>query len=573
MGLMLALCALAVFPAQSAMAQYMDDWGYTPIFNKANLDGWQMQWPGLWTVEKGAITGKQDPATGADSWLFTEAEWDDFALILEFKTTPNCNSGVGIRMPKDQEGRPSQYGYEIQISDVDEEYPSGSIFRHFSATQKLHQNDWNRMDIICVKDHIVVYLNSQKVTDTRMQNSFKGRIGLQVHGTEAFKDQVVQFRNIRIKDLKPQFETAQPCPIPFEVKQIDSLNSEGLAIADINRDGKLDITCGPNWYEAPDWKPHALRECILSGEFMNNYGEVAMDVNQDGWPDIVSGGWFIPKMAWYENPGPQGFDQLWTEHEITNDMHGTEGILACDVDQDGRTDILANLYNTEIPVHYYAFVGLDKNPTGFEKRIIGHEGRGHGTGYGDVDGDGLGDVLTPEGWYKCPANPINGTWEFTQYYPKADHSSIPFVVEDFNLDGLPDFLWGHAHHFGMQWMEQTLDSAGRPGWLYHSIDGTYSQVHCPILVDLDGDGTKDILAGKRYRGHAGADPGANEPLCIFWYKVKRGPDPQFTKHIISYDENIGTGMNFQVVDIDNDGDLDIVTPGKTGLYLFTNKTR
>ena len=147
------------------------------------------------------------------------------------------------------------------------------------------------------------------------------------------------------------------------------------------------------------------------------------------------------------------------------------------------------------------------------------------------------------------------------------------VIEDLNNDGLPDIIYGQAHEYGLFWIEQTRDSAGRQAWIYHTIDPTFSQLHTILLVDLDNDGTKDIVTGKRYRGHAGADPGANEPLCIFWYKVEKGPDPKFTKHIITYDESIGTGMDPEFVDIDFDGDLDLVTPGKTGLYLLENLTK
>ena len=90
---------------------------------------------------------------------------------------------MGIRMPQGVEGRPSQHGYEIQINDSDEEFPTGSIFRHHAATMKNHQvGKWNQMAIIAVKNHFVVYLNRQKVLDVRMAGSKQGRIGLQVHG-------------------------------------------------------------------------------------------------------------------------------------------------------------------------------------------------------------------------------------------------------------------------------------------------------------------------------------------------------------------------------------------------------
>ncbi|MEW6236806.1 MAG: family 16 glycoside hydrolase [Candidatus Omnitrophota bacterium] len=568
---MLTVCLAGWMGADSALAQYPDRAGYVSLFNGRDLSGWKMQWEGLWNVERGVLTGRQDPAKGGDSWLFTENTWDDFILQLEFKMTSNCNSGVGIRMPKSAEGRPSQYGYEVQISDVDEEFPTGSLFRHLAANIKMQGPNWNEMHIACVKDHIVVYVNKQKVLDARnMTNSLEGRIGLQVHGGAALKDQVVQFRNIRIKDLKPQYRCLQS-PLQFKTHQIDSLLSEGCTVTDINRDGRLDITCGPRWYQAPDWTPHELREVIVSGEYMNNYGEIALDVNRDGWMDVISGGWFIPKMAWYENPGNPESAALWKEHVIANDLDGTEVIYPCDIDKDGRTDVLANFYNMDLPATYFAYVGLDKSESGFERRVLGDQGRGHGMGFGDLNGDGRSDVLTPSGWYESPLHPKSEQWSFHRNF-RAEHTGIPFLVDDFNEDGLADIVFGYAHDYGLYWLEQTKDSAGRRQFIEHPIDETYSQLHCPILVDLDGDGTKDIVAGKRYRGHNGADPGAMEPQCIFWYRVKKGPDPQFTKHIVSYDENIGMGMNTHAVDIDYDGDLDLVAPGKTGLYLLENVT-
>ncbi|MGC9326666.1 MAG: family 16 glycoside hydrolase [Candidatus Hinthialibacter sp.] len=566
-ALLIGLTAFAL----PAAAQYPDSSGYTPIFNGRDISGWTMQWSGLWTVEKGILTGKQDPATGQDSWLFTNEEWDDFSLYLEFKMTPNCNSGVGIRMPKGVEGRPSQHGYEIQISDIDEKFPTGSVFRHSSANQNLHKKGWNEMYIVCVKDHIVVYVNRQKVTDVHLEGSKKGRIGLQVHGGEELKDQVVEFRNIKIKDLKPQYKAAQSS-IQFKIHQLGADLSEGASIADFNRDGQLDITCGSYWYEAPDWRRHQLRVCEVSGEYQNDYGEWAMDVNRDGWPDVITGGWFSPILAWYENPGPPQGDQMWERHIIADDLPATEAILQCDVDNDGRKDILVNRYDESALPTYFAYVGLDKSESGFERRVLGIEGRGHGMGCGDVNADGLNDVLTPSGWYECPLHPQTQEWIWHGNY-HAHHTSIPFPVEDLNLDGLPDVIYGFAHNFGLHWLEQTRDSAGRQAWITQTIDPTYSQIHCPLLVDLDGDGTRDLIAGKRYRGHNGGDPGAMEPLCIFWYKIVKGPDPQFIKQIITYDENIGVGMNTQAVDIDYDGDLDLVAPGKTGLYLIENLTK
>lgn len=568
----LAACAAGAAEYGGSEYGFEDAHGYTPLFNGRNLDGWTMQWPGLWTVEDGVLTGRQDPATGGDSWLFTNAEWDDFALELRFNMTAECNGGAGIRMPAGVEGRPSQYGYEIQISDIDEEYPTGSVFRHVAANQKLHKPGWNEMGIICVKDHIVVYLNRQKVVDARLEGSKKGRVGLQVHGGEKFKDQVVRFRDIRIKDLKPQYESA-PSPIEFEKHQLDDLVVEGLEVVDIDRDGILDIASGPNWYEGPDWTPHKYREVTFPGEFANDFGEIGIDINRDGWMDIITGGWFTPLLTWYENPGGSGSGELWKEHVVSDDLDGTEAILPCDLDLDGRVDVLINRYNRNAAVGGYIYKGPGESETGFESIILGPHGRGHGMGVGDVNADGRDDVLTNSGWYECPPNPATQEWPFHGNYTTHEEPGVPMQVEDFNLDGLPDIIYGHGHDFGLFWLEQTRDSAGRQAWIYHTIDDTYSQLHCVILADMDRDGTKDVITGKRYRGHSGADPGANEPLCVFWYKVTKGPDPQFAKHIASYDENVGVGADLTVHDIDTDGDLDIISAGKSGLYILENKSR
>ena len=64
--------------------------------------------------------------------------------------------------------------------------------------------------------------------------------------------------------------------------------------------------------------------------------------------------------------------------------------------------------------------------------------------------------------------------------------------------------------------------------------------------------------------HNGNDPGADEPLGVYWYGLKRGPQASWTKHAISYDEGIGSGLSIPVVDLDGDGDLDVVVTGKWG---------
>jgi hypothetical protein len=88
---------------------------------------------------------------------------------------------------------------------------------------------------------------------------------------------------------------------------------------------------------------------------------------------------------------------------------------------------------------------------------------------------------------------------------------------------------------------------------------------------VNGDGRLDVAAGKRFLAHD-YDPGARDPLGIYWYEsvpaAKGGI--QWVRHIVDYASNAGAGMQLPVADVDGDGDSDLVAPGKSGLFLFEN---
>ena len=354
----------------------------------------------------------------------------------------------------------------------------------------------------------------------------------------------------------------------FRKHLIDAGANESAAVADVNQDGRLDIIAGENWFEAPDWKKHRIREIPFFEGYIDDLSNFALDVNDDGYPDVIASSWFSTKLAWYENPrrhDGEYADRLWKEHIIESGFN-YELILLVDIDGDGKAQEILPNYGSTNEVAW-----LERGKPFSEGKWVRHRvgyvpgAKGlHGIGAGDVNGDGRPDIITAYGWFEAPANPRSENWKFHQEFSLVppDGFASPIYVQDVNGDGKPDLVYGAGHRYGLYWLE----NLGGGKWKEHLIDDSWSQPHALTLVDLDKDGQIDIVTGKRYLAHE-ADPGAFEPLGLYWYKwsPKEG---HFIKHVIDYGSKAGGGIQIIAVDIDGDGDIDLVAPGKSGLFLF-----
>lgn len=365
--------------------------------------------------------------------------------------------------------------------------------------------------------------------------------------------------------------------VAFEAKRISNHRSEACNVADFNGDGKLDICAGPFIYLAPDWKPIKIREVSSDVKedgkgYADDFCNLILDVNCDGKPDILSAGWFSKTSFWFENT--LGKEGLWPVHTIEKLGNHETGLLV-DITGDGKAEEFMPVAREAV---WYERTETIKGVPGFKKYVITNKPMTLGLGTGDINGDGRPDAIYPTAWFQAPENPRTGTWI---EHPIAlggksntvDHISNA-IVFDMNKDGLNDIITSTAHKYGIWWYEQKRDAAGTISWIQHTIDDTWSQAHYLLLADIDNDGKSELITGKRFMAHNGNDPDERGIQCVYYYTFTPGANPVFRKHVISYDEGIGAGLNIIAVDIDKDGDLDLVTTGKWGgPVIFENKLK
>jgi hypothetical protein len=342
---------------------------------------------------------------------------------------------------------------------------------------------------------------------------------------------------------------------------------ESAGVFDVNGDGQPEIVSGAYWYELPNLaNRHFIGEIAAYGEYFDDFSTLPMDVNGDGRVDFITGGWFGDTLRWRENPGDP--DAEWPEHIIAH-VGNVETTRLWDVDGDGQPEIVPNTPNGPLMVFKLVTDGDGRGLGRFEAHTLYAETQGHGLGFGDINGDGRGDFVLKNGWLEAPADPWRGEWVF---HPEFDleYASVPILVADVNGDGLNDLIVGQAHRFGLDWWEQGIGPNGARTWLRHPIDPYKSQYHDLQWADIDGDGAPELVTGQRYRAHNGRDPGESEDVGIYYFKWN---GESFTKQVIDYGPpgiGKGCGIHFALADLTGSGRLDLVAPGKDGLYLYEN---
>ena len=233
---------------------------------------------------------------------------------------------------------------------------------------------------------------------------------------------------------------------------------------------------------------------------------VIADLDNDGKPDLIVANDYNNTISLYRNIG--------ADHNLTAasfappvdlatppGSYSPYGIVAADVDGDGKLDIIATDFDQNLVSVYRntcttghisaaAFATRVDFPTGAQPQ---------GVTVMDIDGDGRPDLLvanTGDGTVSILRNTsVVGSLTTNSFAPKVDFTTGSgcdnVTVGDLDGDGIPDVVAANADN-GMVSLLRNISS---PGHFAFDPKVDFTTPGYPIhvnLVDLDGDGKLDV---------------------------------------------------------------------------------
>jgi hypothetical protein len=292
-------------------------------------------------------------------------------------------------------------------------------------------------------------------------------------------------------------------------------------------------------------------------EWLRYFGLAMTDVNGDGYKDIIAGRYF------YRNPGGDMTGQ-WSRIMFNSNV---DAMLALDVDGDKFADAIAEALPDVLWLEAEDVQGNSWKAT--KIGTMPKTGHVNGQGYilAQIIPGGKPEVIlaAEDGIYcfEVPKAPEEGNWPKTRIASETMDEGIG--MGDIDSDGDIDIVCGHEQgdNFSVVWFANPGDGSG--DWADKAVGPSDHAPDRIVLADINGDDRLDVVVSEER--YPGKEPDAN----LYWYEQLAGS--MFERHTIITEYSLN---NLDVADMDRDGDFDVVTcehkgpKGKFKLQIFEN---